>query len=261
MFNFLRTRQLPRMVRCPPGGFPLGPTPAISSSTRRRTRAFDVSAAPDQCFSTQEGANRTGFALAPVPAGSDVAGGSSFVPSDAKLERQCTEAARRLRFQVPCPKLLPVTPMTSGGREAIRCDRGFLFSTDCVYADTFFLKGNTFVFAAIPTSTRHVGIGYFIITPWRRGAAPPSTGRAAPLECPTGELARTRESPGGAVWLSCSAWAGREETAMSVLRWTNHRTTIHVGIHGHPPFDAEIAATIADYLEYVGIDSSAPEAR
>lgn len=202
-----------------PRGFPLGPTPAISSSTRRRTRAFDVSAAPDQCFSTQEGANRTGFALAPVPAGSDVAGGSSFVPSDAKLERQCTEAARRLRFQVPCPKLLPVTPMTSGGREAIRCGRGFLFSTDCVYADTFFLKGNTFVFAAIPTSTRHVGIGYFIITAWRRGAAPPSTGRAAPLECPTGELARTRESPGGAVWLSCSAWArqGRDGNVGSTL--------------------------------------------
>jgi hypothetical protein len=62
---------------------------------------------PAKCFATAELAERHGYRLAPPPAGVLEVDGVYLVPASDNDRQACGQAASRLGFAVPCPRLLP----------------------------------------------------------------------------------------------------------------------------------------------------------
>src|SRR5918997_732141 len=109
---------------------------------------------PDRCFPSQRAASDSGFSPAATPVTAERVHQEYLIPAEPALRRQCRVAAERLGFRVPCPRLVPITPIHPAGREEVECDRGFLSTKACTYRATFLLEGRSFVFRATPTATR-----------------------------------------------------------------------------------------------------------
>jgi hypothetical protein len=205
---------------------------------------------PDRCFPSQRAASDSGFSPAATPVTAERVHQDYLIPAEPALRRQCRVAAERLGFRVPCPRLVPITPIHPAGREEVECDRGFLSTKACTYRATFLLEGRSFVFRATPTATRWVRLGHFVVMAARREHHPLPSDILAPVRCPPqrteGEhMVRGRPS----VLLRCRD--ERQGGPITVLRWLREGVVYEVGVRGHRPTNEALALAIARHVEFV----------
>lgn len=205
---------------------------------------------PDRCFASQRAASDSGFSPAATPLNAERVHQDYLIPVEPALGSQCRVAAERLGFHVPCPRLVPITPIHPAGREEVECDRGFLLTKVCTYHETFLLEGRSFVFRAAPTATRWVGLGHFVVMAARPEQHPLPSDVLAPVRCrsqrPLGE--RTVAARPAAV-LRCRD--ERQGGPITVLRWLREGIVYEVGVRGHRPTNEALALAIARHVEFV----------
>jgi hypothetical protein len=90
---------------------PLG-HPVLATATGRSYRPGHPTppppnARPVACYDTTDQATAAGYPPAPLPPRALDLGGEYLVPTSSPLHRQCRQAANRVGFVVPCPRLLP----------------------------------------------------------------------------------------------------------------------------------------------------------
>jgi hypothetical protein len=205
---------------------------------------------PDRCFESQRAASDAGFSPAATPVNTERVHQDYLIPAEPALERQCRIAARRLGFAVPCPRLVPITPIHPAGREEIECDRGFYFTKACTYQTTFLLEGRSFVFRAAPTATRWVGLGHFVVMAARQERHPLPPEVLAPVRCPPQRPHGEHTVAGSpAAVLRCRD--ERQGGPITVLRWLREGVVYEVGVRGHRPTNDALALAIARHVEFV----------
>jgi hypothetical protein len=204
---------------------------------------------PDRCFASQRAASESGFSPAATPLDAERVHQDYLVPVQRVLERQCRVAAERLGFQVPCPRLVPITATHPAGREVVECDRGFLLTKTCTYHATFLLEGRSFVFRATPTATRW-GLGHFVVMAARRERHPLPHDVLAPVRCPPQRpLGEHTVAGRPAAVMRCRD--ERQGGPITVLRWLREGVVYEVGVRGHRPTNEALALAIARHVDLV----------
>lgn len=205
---------------------------------------------PDRCFASQRAASDSGFSPAATPVNAVRVHQDYLIPAEPALGRRCRDAAGRLGFAVPCPQLVPMTPIHPAGREEVECDRGFLLTKACTYQETFLLEGRSFVFRAAPTATQWVGLGHFVVMAARRERYPLPPNVLAPVRCPAQDTRGEQMVQGrSAVLLRCRD--ERQGGPITVLRWLRNGIVYEVGVRGHRPTNEALALAIARHVEFV----------
>jgi hypothetical protein len=224
---------------------------------------------PAACFATGTAAERAGYSLAPTPPGQELVAGIYLAPID--LTARCRQAARRLRFAVPCPTLVP----SAGPDIRATCQvPSALFveklpAMPCVagHAFVFMYQGfavppdypTPFVY---PDGTIHRGpsanlvIAAFIEL--HAGEQEPESF----LDCP-GSLVRGNENlpsvavfgPIPAVYHLCLQ-GGPTQRDQLMLRWNLGRVTYQASLHEDTPGNRELLLRIASAIEYVSAGAS-----
>jgi hypothetical protein len=185
---------------------------------------------PDRCFATDEEARRAGFELAPPPEGGQVVDGVYLVPADPGLQVECRSAARRLRFSVACPGLVPNDP-------------GSVYVWSPRDSDEFRLESG---FQGPPG---YEGVGgephahVWILS----GRSELIGDEVCSLSMSQGTV-RVRSHDGR--WIACGE--GTEfNGGHIVLRWAEGGVTYEVSLHGVNATNRRLARAIAEGLELV----------
>jgi hypothetical protein len=226
-------------VVCPPGRPVLATSDGRSyppGHPARPRREADAVA----CYQTAAQAAGAGYAPAPLPAGILELGGVYLVPTTGQLRRQCRQAAGRLGFAVPCPRLLPApAPNTAA---PTMCDRR---SPWCSPQFGFLFEDSGFV----------VPPGYVGGDP----ATGPSLAIAAAKRA-TGSVACVGERPVATVRVRgtsgrvslCPAAAGATVHFGSVLlRWRERGMVMAVSVKGHTDLNRRLVLALAAHLDLV----------
>jgi hypothetical protein len=213
-----------------------------TSDGRSYPPGHPASPAPDAdpvaCYPTVAAAAAAGYAQAPLPAGALELDGIYLVPVPERARRQCREAARRLGFAVPCPRLRP-TPSLGAPRPAV-CRRapcgdpafGFLFE------DAGFVVPSGYV-GAYPEVGRRLVVA---------AATRPAAGAVA---CP-GErpVARTRVRGRDGLLSQCPDGPGPHGGGL-LLRWREGGAVLAVSVTGDPAEVRRLVLALAAQLELV----------
>jgi len=187
---------------------------------------------PTRCFNSSDEAHRAGFALAPTPAGDKLVSGIYVEPAAAGLLARCAQAARRLRFPVPCPRGIPTRRTDVGLCGPCGGQTKFTISVEFVgpsnYAGTGPYGGEGhLVFAG---GRKLAGIGCFGARV-RHSLVSIEGHRSDWVVCPTGS-----ELNSGHV----------------MLRWRGRRSAFAVSIHGDTRANRSLAVALARDVRVIG---------
>jgi hypothetical protein len=193
---------------------------------------------PVACYPTAAAAAAAGYARAPLPAGALELGGVYLVPVPERARRQCRQAAGRLGFAVPCPRLR-ATPSLGAPPPAV-CRRapcgdpafGFLFE------DAGFVVPSGYV-GAYPEVGRRLAVA---------AATRPAAGAVA---CPGARpVARTRVRGRDGLLSQCPDGVGPHEGGL-LLRWREGGVVLAVSVTGDPAEVRRLVLALAAHLELV----------
>jgi hypothetical protein len=194
---------------------------------------------PVACYPTVAAAAAAGYARAPLPPGTLEVDGVYLVPVPEQARRQCREAAGRLGFAVPCPRLRP-TPSPGAPRPGV-CRRpppcgdpafGFLFEA------AGFVVPSGYV-GAYPEVGRRL-----VVAAARRP-------EAGAVTC-AGErpVARVRVRGRDGLLAVCPAGAGPHRDGL-LLRWREGGAVMAVSMTGHPAEVRRLVLVLATHLDLV----------
>jgi hypothetical protein len=180
-----------------------------------------------------------------------VVGGIYLVPLD--LSDPCADAARRLRFAVPCPTM---TPFPAPGSAPPRCEVTSIALSNhpsCVVDDRAFLLELP-GFGVPPELMLPPGFGPRLLIAAIRS---PDTGLDAIVPCPHRELigdTTVRPADAGtprtALLIRCAGTAGRPE-GFDMLRWWIGEVEYDVLARGQMDYNASLIGALADRLVLV----------
>jgi hypothetical protein len=198
------------------------------------------------CYGTAGEATAAGYPEAPLPAGTLELDGVYLVPTSAQLRRQCREAADRLGFAVPCPKLRPVPlpgappPTVCAGHrpcgdpepDVLEPEPGFLleaggFVVPSGYVGSF---GDTGARLAVAAAKRLTA--FAVACAGERPVAP----------------ARVRGSRGRLV--QCPPESGPHRGG-TLVRWREEAAVLAVSVTGHTDLERRLVLALAAHLELV----------
>jgi hypothetical protein len=191
------------------------------------------------CYDTIAAATAAGYPAAPLPAGVVELDGVYLVPVPDRVRRACRQAAGRLGFPVPCPRLRPVP--SQGSPPPAVCQRpppcgdpgfGFLFE------DSGFVVPSGYV-GAYPEVGRRL-----VVAAARRPAA---TAVACVGERPLAP-ARVRGHRGGL--FQCPPDAGPHREGL-LVRWRERDTIMAVSVTGRLAAQRRLVLALAAHLELV----------
>jgi hypothetical protein len=195
---------------------------------------------PVRCYATTAQAAAAGYREGPLPSAALQLGGVYLAPVDAGLLNRCRQAARRLGFAVPCPRLLPTEQPGPPGATACAPP-----VSDCMpLAGTFLLDDQQLI---VPPS--YVGVdrkpqGHLVIV----GASSPAN---PSVNC---YGARRIGAPCihevSAVLVTCQP-ASETHGGHVLLRFTAGRTVVAVSLHGWSTLNQHLVIELARHLHLV----------
>jgi hypothetical protein len=197
-------------------------------------------ARPVACYDTTDQATAHGYPPAPLPAGALDLDGEYLIPTSGQLHRQCRQAANRVGFAVPCPRLLPaLAPNTV---PPAPCD---LPSTpSCTPASGFLLQTGGFT---VPSGRivayQNFGANLAIAAAKRLAAFAVSCAGARPIG-----QARVRGAAGRLY--QCPPGSAPHGDSV-LLRWEERGTILVVSVSGNSGLHRRLVVTLADHLELV----------
>lgn len=226
-------------VACPLG-HPVLATAAGHSYPPGHPAQPPANAHPVACYDTTEQATAAGYPPAPLPAGALDLGGEYLVPTSDQLHRQCRQAANRLGFAVPCPRLLPArAPNTV---PPAPCDQPSTFT--CTPESGFLFEVGGFTVPSGRIVAYQDFGAHLVIAGARRLAA---FAVACAEERPVA-FTRVRGSSGRLY--QCPPQSGPHGGSM-LLRWEERGTILVVSVSGHTDLDRRLALALAARLELV----------
>lgn len=195
-----------------PPGFP------TSTSTTR----------PSRCFESVDEATRAGYRPPAPPPDTQLVDGTYLVPVAATLTESCQRAADRLRFAVPCPRLLP-NPVG----QPVSC------VDDCVVAGRWFILSDT-------GFTKHDDTPAHLVVVGRTAPSPED-----PTGCSGEQPTNTITVGSSTVRLVECPDASELLGGHTVARWDLNGVTVAVSVHGHSPHEHQLVEHLANTIQMV----------
>jgi hypothetical protein len=194
---------------------------------------------PVACYPSTAAAAAAGYATAPLPPGALALDGVYLVPVPAQVRRQCREAAGRLGFAVPCPRLRPAAsrgaPLPAVCRGPPPCDDpGFGFLLE----DAGFVVPSGYV-GAYPEVGRRL-----VVAAARRPAA------GAVACAGAWPVARARVRGRDGLLVRCPEGTGPHGGGL-LLRWREGGIVLAVSVTGRPDEVRRLVIALAAHLDLV----------
>jgi hypothetical protein len=194
-----------------------------------------LTARPLRCYATAAKAAAAGYPVAPLPPGTSAIGDLYLAPVDKALGDRCQQAANRLGFAVPCPRLLPTESSPPPG--SFTCDQ-----PSCVSGGRFILDEN----GSFLVPPGYVGVegrpqGHLVIV----GAARQTD---ESVRC-FGErrIGQPRIHGVPAVLAECQP-ASELHGGHVLVRWREQGTVVVVSLHGQSVLNQRLVVAIAAAL-------------
>jgi hypothetical protein len=195
---------------------------------------------PVRCFATAAQAVAAGYREGPLPPGTLELGGVYLAPVDPGLLGRCRQAARRLGFAVPCPRLLPTEQPGPPGVTA--CMKPI---SDCTpLAGTFLLDDQQLL---VPPG--YVGVdrqpqGHLVIV----GSSSPAN---PSVNCyGARRIGAPRIHAASAVLVTCQP-ASETHGGHVLLRFGVDGTVVAVSLHGWSTLNQRLVVQLALHLRLV----------
>jgi hypothetical protein len=195
------------------------------------------------CYDSTGQASAAGYPPAPLPPGALDLDGQYLIPTPRQLHHQCRQAANRVGFAVPCPKLLPaVAPNTE---PPAPCDLSSMPS--CTPRSGYLLQAGGFT---VPSDRiiayQNYGARLVIAAAKRLSATAVSCTEERPIA-----TTRVRARVGALFWCPPDAWP---HGGSVLLRWRERGTILVVSVTGNSGLHQRLVVALAEHLNLVRPD-------